>query len=30
MHALRMTAERSGWTAPERHPSDPWRPPGGG
>jgi hypothetical protein len=27
MHALRMTAERSGWTAPQRHPSEPWRPP---
>jgi hypothetical protein len=27
MHALRMTAERSGWTAPQRHPTEPWRPP---
>ena len=27
MHALRMTAESSGWTPPPRHPSEPWRPP---
>jgi hypothetical protein len=27
MHALRMTAESHGWTAPERRPSEPWRPP---
>jgi hypothetical protein len=26
MHALRMTAERSGWTAPSRRPDEPWRP----
>ena len=29
MRALGMTAERSGWTAPARRPSEPWRPPGG-
>jgi hypothetical protein len=28
MHALRMTAERSGWTPPPRRPAEPWRPPG--
>ena len=28
MHALRMTAESSGWTAPARRPGEPWRPPG--
>jgi len=27
MHALRMTAEGSGWTAPARRASEPWRPP---
>jgi hypothetical protein len=27
MHALRMTAESSGWTPPPREPSEPWRPP---
>jgi hypothetical protein len=27
MHALRMTAESSGWTPPPRQPSEPWRPP---
>lgn len=27
MHALGMTAERSGWTPPARSPSDPWVPP---
>ena len=27
MHALRMTAESHGWTAPERRPGQPWRPP---
>jgi hypothetical protein len=27
MHALRMTAESSGWTPPARRPSEPWRPP---
>lgn len=27
MHALGMTAERSGWTAPARRPREPWRPP---
>ena len=27
MHALRMTAESSGWTRPAREPSEPWRPP---
>jgi hypothetical protein len=27
MHALRMTAERSGWTAPSRRAGEPWRPP---
>ena len=27
MRALGMTAERSGWTAPERRPGQPWRPP---
>ena len=27
MHALGMTAERSGWTPPERSPRAPWRPP---
>jgi hypothetical protein len=27
MHALRMTAEGHGWTAPERRPAEPWRPP---
>ena len=27
MHALRMTAESSGWTPPSREPSEPWRPP---
>jgi hypothetical protein len=30
MHALRMTAESSGWTAPPRRPSEPWRPPPAG
>jgi hypothetical protein len=29
MHALHMTAEHSGWTAPARRPGEPWRPPGG-
>jgi hypothetical protein len=29
MHALRMTAEHSGWTAPARRPDEPWRPPAG-
>jgi hypothetical protein len=27
MHALRMTAEHSGWTAPQRRADEPWRPP---
>ena len=27
MHALRMTAESSGWTPPPRQPGEPWRPP---
>lgn len=27
MRALGMTAERSGWTPPDRRPRDPWRPP---
>ena len=27
MHALRMTAESSGWTPPARTPGEPWRPP---
>jgi hypothetical protein len=27
MHALRMTAETSGWTPPPRRPAEPWRPP---
>ena len=27
MHALGMTAERSGWTPPARSPSEPWVPP---
>jgi hypothetical protein len=27
MHLLGMTAERSGWTPPERRPSEPWVPP---
>ena len=27
MHALRMTAEGSGWTPPKRQPGEPWRPP---
>lgn len=27
MHALRMTAESSGWTPPARRPGEPWRPP---
>lgn len=27
MHALGMTAERSGWTPPARRPREPWRPP---
>ena len=27
MHALRMTAEGSGWTPPARQPGQPWRPP---
>ena len=27
MHALRMTADGSGWTPPERLPGEPWRPP---
>jgi hypothetical protein len=27
MHALRMTAEGSGWTPPPRRPAEPWRPP---
>jgi hypothetical protein len=27
MHALRMTAEHAGWTAPPRRPAEPWRPP---
>jgi hypothetical protein len=27
MHALRMTADHSGWTPPPRSPSEPWRPP---
>jgi hypothetical protein len=27
MHALRMTADTHGWTAPERRPGEPWRPP---
>jgi hypothetical protein len=26
MHALRMTAESSGWTPPPRRPAEPWRP----
>jgi hypothetical protein len=26
MHALGMTAERSGWTPPARRPDEPWRP----
>ena len=30
MRALRMTAERSGWTAPQRRPDEPWRPPQSG
>ena len=30
MHALRMTAESSGWTPPPRRPSEPWRPPAPG
>jgi hypothetical protein len=29
MSALRMTAEGHGWTAPDRRPGEPWRPPGG-
>jgi hypothetical protein len=27
MRALGMTGERSGWSAPERRPGEPWRPP---
>jgi len=27
MHTLRMTAERSGWTAPQRRADEPWQPP---
>jgi hypothetical protein len=27
MHAMRVTAESSGWTPPSRQPSEPWRPP---
>ena len=27
MHALGMTAESHGWTAPAREPGEPWRPP---
>ena len=27
MHALRMTAESSGWSPPSRQPGEPWRPP---
>jgi hypothetical protein len=27
MHALRMTADSSGWTPPPRRPAEPWRPP---
>jgi hypothetical protein len=27
MSALHMTAERSGWTAPQRRPDQPWQPP---
>lgn len=27
MHALRMTAEHSGWTTPPRRPGTAWRPP---
>jgi hypothetical protein len=27
MKALRMTAESNGWTAPDRRPREPWRPP---
>jgi len=27
MHALRMTAESSGWSPPARQPGEPWRPP---
>jgi hypothetical protein len=29
MHALKMTAESSGWSPPPRRPSPPWRPPTG-
>jgi hypothetical protein len=27
MHALRMTADFNGWTAPDRRPGEPWQPP---
>lgn len=27
MRVLGMTAERAGWTPPERRPREPWRPP---
>jgi hypothetical protein len=29
MTALGMTAQGHGWTAPDRLPGEPWRPPGG-